>query len=77
VAELGRAWRITISDGMPSAFSVSRSNASGSIVCSPARCSFMSTSALARYSTVAKPWLKVEAFSILSTSAGGIGWPVW
>ena len=37
----------------------------------------MSTSALARYSTVAKPWLKVAARSIFSTSACGIGWPVW
>jgi hypothetical protein len=32
--------------------------------------------ALARYSVVAKPWLKVEARSILSTSSCGIGSPV-
>jgi hypothetical protein len=70
-------WRITISDGMPSAFSVSRSKASGSIVWSPARCSFMSMSALARYSTVAKPWLNVAARSILCTSSAGMGFPVW
>ena len=37
----------------------------------------MSTSALTRYSTVAKPWLKVAAFSIFSTSSAGIGLPVW
>ncbi len=37
----------------------------------------MSTSAEARYSTVAKPWLNFLARSIFSTSAFGIGWPVW
>ncbi len=37
----------------------------------------MSISALARYSTVAKPWLKVDAFSIFATSSAGIGLPVW
>ncbi len=37
----------------------------------------MSTSAAARYSTVAKPWLNFDARLIFSTSAAGIGWPVW
>ena len=37
----------------------------------------MSTSADDGYSTVAKPWLNVSAFLILSTSAVGIGSPVW
>ena len=45
------------------------SNASGSTTPSGSVCSFMSTSADDRYSTVAKPWLNVSAFSILSTSA--------
>jgi hypothetical protein len=37
----------------------------------------MSTIALARYSTVAKPSLNVEARLIFSTSSAGIGSPVW
>ncbi len=37
----------------------------------------MSTIADARYSTVSKPELKVLACSILSSSASGIGAPVW
>ena len=36
----------------------------------------MSTIAEARYSTVAKPWLKVLADLILSTSPAGMGSPV-
>ena len=36
----------------------------------------MSTSAAERYSTVAKPWLKVLLRSIFATSADGMGWPV-
>ncbi len=37
----------------------------------------MSTRALDRYSTVSKPWLKVEARSIFATSSAGRGCPVW
>ena len=40
--------------------SVSRSNASGSAIPSGRMCIAMSTMAEARYSTVAKPWLKVR-----------------
>ena len=29
------------------------------------------------FDRVENPWLKVDDFSILSTSAAGIGWPVW
>ena len=72
----GVRWRITISEGIPSAFSVSFSKASGSISFAPARWSFMSTSAALRYSTVPKPWLKVAAFSIFAVSSFGIGAPV-
>ena len=35
----------------------------------------MSMMAAERYSVTAKPWLKVRAFSILSTSALGMEWP--
>ena len=40
-------------------------------------CSAMSISAEEAYSTVAKPWLKVEAFSMRATSSFGMGLPVW
>ncbi len=68
-------WRITISSGMPSAPKVAFSKASGSATGSAARCSCKSTSAAARYSTVAKPWLKVLADLILAARAGGRGSP--
>ncbi len=42
----------------------------------PARCSFMSTSAAARYSTVSNPWLNLPARSIFATSDRGMGLPV-
>ena len=58
---------------MPIRCSAWRSNASGSTTPSGSVCSCMSTSAEPRYSTVAKPWLKVRAASIRWTSACGIG----
>ncbi len=65
------------SSGIPSSSRTSRSKASGSIpVGSSSVWYLMSTSAEARYSVVANPWLKVAAFLILATSSSGIGSPV-
>ena len=67
---------MTNSRGIPNSASVCRSNAAISVTGVERLCSFMSTIALARYSTVSNPWLNFDELRIFSTSAAGIGAPV-
>ena len=67
---------MTMASGMPSRFSVSSSNFCGSAGASFREWYAMSTSAEEVNSTVRKPASKVEAASILSSSALGIASPV-
>jgi len=63
------------------AFSAAASNAitpaASGILSAPSRCQLWSSIAEPRYSVVAKPWLNFAVASTLSSSALGIGAPVW